>query len=225
MKVTLLAHTQLNEYVLKYRNLDSINFGPLEIELTTQDADDLAEFAGRACYQSWDKPNPKTATNQGYLKNIIEKQHFSVLEHASVSFYIEDVSIALTRELIRHRHFSFSEMSTRYVDMDDYSYAKSAYRPAHYNMPNRLVHTRYQSVIEDMEGDGYTGKSLRELARYVIPLGWETKIVVTGNHRAWREVIQKRNNPHAFAEFQELAKELLRQLKTIAPNTYQDMEP
>ena len=27
----------------------------------------LAEFAGRACYQSWKKPNPSTATNAGYL--------------------------------------------------------------------------------------------------------------------------------------------------------------
>ena len=28
----------------------------------------LCEFAGRACYQSWKKPNPATATNAGYLR-------------------------------------------------------------------------------------------------------------------------------------------------------------
>src|SRR5690606_11765045 len=33
-------------------------------------ADELAEVAGRLCYQSWDRPNPKTATNEGYLANI-----------------------------------------------------------------------------------------------------------------------------------------------------------
>ena len=32
----------------------------------------LLEFAGRACYQSWSKPNPKTATNAGYLQHIID---------------------------------------------------------------------------------------------------------------------------------------------------------
>ncbi len=32
----------------------------------------LAEFAGRACYQSWSKPNPATATNAGYLRHILE---------------------------------------------------------------------------------------------------------------------------------------------------------
>lgn len=75
----------------------------------------LVEFAGRACYQSWSKPNPKTATNAGYIKHIIDVGHFSVLEHASVSFYITGLSRSCTHELIRHRHFSYSQLSQRYV--------------------------------------------------------------------------------------------------------------
>ena len=75
----------------------------------------LLEFAGRACYQSWSKPNPKTATNAGYLQHIIDVGHFSVLEHASVSFYITGISRSCTHELIRHRHFSYSQLSQRYV--------------------------------------------------------------------------------------------------------------
>lgn len=75
----------------------------------------LVEFAGRACYQSWDKPNPRTATNAGYLQHIIDVGHFSVLEHASVSFYITGISRSCTHELIRHRHFSYSQLSQRYV--------------------------------------------------------------------------------------------------------------
>ena len=75
----------------------------------------LAEFAGRACYQSWSKPNPRTATNAGYLRHILEVGHLSVLEHGSVSFYLTGVSRSLTHELIRHRHFSYSQLSQRYV--------------------------------------------------------------------------------------------------------------
>ena len=67
----------------------------------------LAEFAGRACYQSWKKPNPATATNAGYLRHILEVGHLSVLEHGSVSFYLTGISRSLTHELIRHRHFSY----------------------------------------------------------------------------------------------------------------------
>jgi hypothetical protein len=58
----------------------------------------LAEFAGRACYQSWKKPNPATATNAGYLRHILEVGHLSVLEHGTVSFYITGVSRSLTHE-------------------------------------------------------------------------------------------------------------------------------
>src|SRR4051794_9156874 len=55
----------------------------------------LPEFAGRACYESWDKPNPATATNQGFLRHILEVGHGSVLEHASVTMYLTGVSRSL----------------------------------------------------------------------------------------------------------------------------------
>src|SRR3954462_3372483 len=79
----------------------------------------LAEFAGRACYQSWSKPNPRTATNAGYLRHILEVGHLSVLEHGSVTFYLTGVSRSLPHELIRHRHFSYSQLSQRYVPERD----------------------------------------------------------------------------------------------------------
>src|SRR5437764_14312165 len=92
-------------------------FPPADVPWNT-DADGgeaLAEFAGRACYQSWTKPNPATATNSGYLRHILEVGHLSVLEHGSVSFYISGISRSLTHELIRPRHLSYSQLSQRYV--------------------------------------------------------------------------------------------------------------
>src|SRR6201991_1368205 len=94
---------------------------PEEVPWST-DADGgqaLAEFAGRACYQSWNKPNPATATNATYLKHILEVGHLSVLEHGTVTFYISGISRSLTHELIRHRHFSYSQLSQRYVPEGD----------------------------------------------------------------------------------------------------------
>ena len=79
----------------------------------------LVEFAGRACYQSWSKPNPRTAANADYLKHIIDVGHFAVLEHASVSFYISGISRSCSQEFIRHRHFSYSQLSQRFVPDDD----------------------------------------------------------------------------------------------------------
>ena len=75
-------------------------FPPADIPWET-DADGgeaLAEFAGRACYQSWSKPNPRTATNAGYLRHLLEVGHESVLEHGTVSFYITGTSRSCTHE-------------------------------------------------------------------------------------------------------------------------------
>ncbi|WNY15126.1 ThyX-like thymidylate synthase [Rhodococcus phage MacGully] len=83
------------------------------------DGQALAEFAGRVCYQSFHRPSEATATNAGYLLNTIGKQkHWSIAEHGSVSFYFQGVSRSLTHELVRHRHFAFSQLSQRYVGPD-----------------------------------------------------------------------------------------------------------
>ena len=70
----------------------AVKAGYIEYEhpVYQRDIDELAEFGGRNCYQAWERKNPKTATNQGYLANIIDHGHFSVLEHGSVTFFIDD---------------------------------------------------------------------------------------------------------------------------------------
>ncbi len=103
---------------LQVRLIAKTEFLPPEDVPWDTDADGgeaLVEFAGRACYQSWAKPNPRTATNGGYLKHLLAVGHDSVLEHATVTFYITGISRSCTHELIRHRHFSFSQLSQRFV--------------------------------------------------------------------------------------------------------------
>ena len=61
------------------------------------DAQDLAEFAGKMCYRSWEpglNPNVrKVREDQAvYLQNILKQAHGSVLEHASFSFVLHNVS-------------------------------------------------------------------------------------------------------------------------------------
>lgn len=78
-------------------------------------ADSLIEFAGRACYETWDRPNPHTATNESYVRHIMEVGHTALLEHPTATFYIRGLSRLCSHEFIRHRHFSFSQLSQRYV--------------------------------------------------------------------------------------------------------------
>lgn len=193
------------------------------------DIDTLGEFAGRACYQAWELKNPATADNKGYLANIISQGHFSVLEHASVTFYIEGVSRSLTHELVRHRHLSYSELSQRYVDME---HAQMVMPPALRDVHlggvaladvRDFASEAYQELVESLTSDGLPRKQAREAARAVMPNATETKIVVSGNLRAWRDFLGKRWHVAADAEIRELAGEILRHLREIAPHSVQDI--
>lgn len=203
------------------------------------DADRLSEFAGRQCYGVGSWRNPAHRTNAEYITNIVQQEHFSVLEHGVVSFALGGISRALTHELIRHRHLSYSQLSQRFVDE---SQARMVLPPLYSEIPEaqqlledigehlvaqygRLVeiglqylHAQHPSLPKTL-----IRKRAREAARAVLPNMTETQIVVTGNHRAWREVLQKRGNAHADAEIRALMLDIFPHLMRIAPHIYGDM--
>lgn len=193
------------------------------------DGQTLIEFAGRLCYESFDLPNDATAENGPYIRNIVNQGHESVLEHASVTFYIEGVSRNLTHELIRHRHLSFSELSQRYVDMSDANFViPPAYReledwPDSIPLPDEYQ-KKYEHNVQVLLDNGYTRKQAREAARASLPSGVETKIVVSGNLRAWRDVLKKRWTKYADAEMQLLAGKLYHILDAEYPDVFEDIE-
>jgi thymidylate synthase (FAD) len=89
--------------------------GPLAAKGQDQgtDAERLIECAGRTCYDSYGRGRPSDA----YHQHIMEVDHGSVTEHASLSFFISGVSRGCTHELVRHRvGVAISQRSTRYVD-------------------------------------------------------------------------------------------------------------
>jgi thymidylate synthase (FAD) len=197
----------------------------------------LAEFAGRACYQSWSKPNPRTATNEGYLRHILEVGHLSVLEHGSVSFYLSGISRSLTHELIRHRHFSYSQLSQRYVPERDAAMvepeviAEDPELHARFLAATEAAVAAYGELLEGLEkkfADVPNGtarrKQARQAARALLPNATETRIVVTGNYRAWRHFIAMRASEHADVEIRALAVEILKQLHEAVPNVFRDFE-
>ena len=197
----------------------------------------LAEFAGRACYQSWTKPNPSTATNAGYLHHILEVGHLSVLEHGSVTFYLSGISRSLTHELIRHRHFSYSQLSQRYVPEKDAAMvepdviADDPELHAKFVAATDAAVLAYTEILEglekrfaDVEHATLRRKQARQAARALLPNATETRIVVTGNYRAWRHFIAMRASEHADVEIRALAIACLRELNTVAPNAFADFE-
>ncbi|MFZ2239517.1 MAG: FAD-dependent thymidylate synthase [Gordonia amarae] len=225
---------------LKVQMVAATEFTPPPDVPWSTDADGgeaLVEFAGRACYESWDKPNPRTATNAGYLRHILEVGHLSLLEHASVTFYITGISRSCTHELIRHRHFSYSQLSQRFVPEHDsnvvappaikgdealealFIKATDASREAYVELLEAL-----EAKFADVPNAILRRKQARQAARSVLPNATETRIVVTGNYRAWRHFIGMRATEHADVEIRQLAVECLRHLMRTAPTVFGDFE-
>src|ERR1700674_2534763 len=104
---------------------------------------------GRACYRSWEpglNPNvTRVRTDQReYFENLLRSAHGSVLEHASYSFALRNVSRVFTHELVRHRAGSaFSQESLRYVRLTDIGF----------RVPPALEPVRAQvvAIVEQLE--------------------------------------------------------------------------
>ena len=204
----------------------------------------VAEFAGRLCYLSFGpdagfegghKLIPGRTTNKEYLQNILRTRHGSVLEHAVWSFLFEGVSRALTHELVRHRHLSYSQLSQRYVDESEVAFVlppeiqadSKAYEIfvqscERANDDYKRLLAEIEEQVKDESSATLRRKRARQTARSLLPNAAETKIVVTGNARAWRHFVELRGSESAEAEIRILAVKLLRLLQEEAPNLFAD---
>lgn len=201
----------------------------MEADGAATDPEHVLEFAGRACYQSFHKPNQATERNADYLAHITASGHLSVLEHASVSWYVEGVSRSCSLEMARHRHTSRSELSQRFVAMDT---ARVVIPPALRGDVKSTDLLRiatdvglacYDHLVKIGPDRGLTRKQAREAARAVLPSCIETKMVLTCNLRSAREWIERCIQPDADAEIRELAAAILRDLLDYAPSVFADM--
>lgn len=205
----------------------------LELDDGAEMADLAVEMAGRACYQSWHKPNPDTVTNDGYVRHVLDVEHFSLFGHPFVGYYIEGISRSLTHELIRHRFPTFSQLSQRYVRLaEELPYVVpplcQGVRDAEVLLRSAAresleFYQRLETVLIDAHPQAKP-KEIREAARAVLPGMTETKVVVTANLRAWRDLLEQRIPKTADAEIRVLASELLTDLKRVAPASFSDIE-
>ncbi len=223
-KVTLLALTQINREAIEEH---------MQIQGGSTDAETLVTFAGRACYQSFHRPSKATFHDRDYLeRTLFEQAHWSIAEHATATLYFTGISRALTHELIRHRHLSYSQLSQRFVDEGE---ANIVLPPALRDMGEDtdgvvdLVEHQadtgvfvYEDVVQALLDSCLTRKQAREAARAVLPNMIETRIVVTGNLRAWSEVIERRTQPDADAEIQEVMRMAKDELAKVSPVLFGD---
>jgi thymidylate synthase (FAD) len=203
----------------------------------------VIEFAGRECYQSWNRPNPATQTNAGYVESLIMQRHFSVLEHASATFRFQNISRSQTHELVRHRHFSYSQLSQRYVDSGEelvisvhpevQALVAAEYQDGGEGNVNHFIDERlddldaavsafYKEVDTALEMKRKNIKQRRGAARGALMNMTATNIVVTGNLRAWRHFILMRSHVSAELEIRLTAWKVYVLLSAHFPAAFMD---
>jgi thymidylate synthase (FAD) len=196
----------------------------------------LVEFAGRACYRSWEpglNPNvSKVRTDQGeYFANILRSAHGSVLEHSNFSFALRNISRVFSHELVRHRAGSaFSQESLRYVRLKDIGFRVA---PALEPLRDRVV-----SIVEQLEEfqveaaeklgideEGipfHVKKEVTSALRRLAPIGLSTDIIWTANVRTLRHVIEMRTAEGAEEELRLVFDMVARIAQREAPGLFQD---
>ena len=227
-KIELIASTQLANTQAGWTVIEEF----MNLDPSATDAENLTEYAGRGCYESWTKPNPNTAHNSDYIRRTaFDMQHGSILEHASVTLRFSGVSRAWLMEMERHRHLSWSVVSQRYVGGDTFGVVMpptlrdgdDAAGKGIWENEVDASFEAYDGWCADLALQGFPRKQAREAARSVLPNCTEVRGVVTGNLRAWANIIPLRASEGADAEMQEVTRLILEAVTPVAPAIFNEV--
>lgn len=177
----------------------------------TPNATELIYKAYRVCYSKYTYDEikvPSQADMEEFIKDKMDKQHFSPLEHVNFTFYIEGISRACLAQLTRHRTFKFNCVSQRYVDAENFDFIKPdlSYITDDYNRNEATMGFKY--VNEHLLGIYKELISLgvkKEDARGVLPNNTTCSLMVTCDLRNLRNFLSQRLCNHAQAEIKKLA--------------------
>ena len=163
---------------------------------------------------------------QRFIKAVVlEHGDWSIVEHVSVTVdFLVDRGI--THELVRHRLFSFTQESTRFVN-----YEKKM--PPSFIQPE-AIETKsanefiWQNAINFAEKAYIAllkGGCSPQIARSVFPNALASRILVSGNLRNWRHFLIMRTTKESHPQMREVTIPLLAEFKEKIPLFFDDIEP
>lgn len=214
-------------------------------------AEEIIEAAGRRCYMSFVpglNPNVQQIREDiaDYCRNILKSGHGSVLEHATFTFTVENVSRVLTGELNRHRAgVAISEGSMRFIRYTDIPIVRTPLLTIEETDTGAVIAKKQQTLriferickqIEDayaelveVWGDELAPtskfsakKHITSLLRRIIPMGVATGGIWTLNVRALRHVCEMRCSEAAEEEIALVCGQILEIMMREEPNLFGD---
>lgn len=223
----------------------------VELLSHTADSERIVAAAAKLCYSDSDIDSLmcglSDAAAERFVGMLSDLGHESPVEHASFTFAIEGVSRTLLAQITRHRIASYSVQSQRYVKLDDFRYvtppeiAADAAACERYQKAMRDSASAYGELTDilfkkhraalivegksEKDAEKAAEKRAIEDARFVLPGGCETKMIVTMNTRSLRNFFRLRCCSRAQWEIKALADEMLRIVCAIAPSLFESAGP
>lgn len=185
----------------------------------TPDAEQLIGKCARVSNPA-NQDNPDVA---GLLRYCIKNAHWSIFEMASACVEI-NAPRDISRQILRHRSFSFQEFSQRYADVSALPF--SGYREARLqdtkNRQNSIEtddgdltewweerQAMITSIIETTYGLAITKGIAKECARVILPEGLTpSRVYMSGTIRSWLHFLQVRQGNGTQKEHIEIANQI-----------------
>ena len=196
----------------------------------TEKADQLVAYCARVS-------NPANQDNEnvaGLLAYCAKHHHWSVFEMATAVIEV-NTTRDIGRQILRHRSFSFQEMSQRYADttvlgqaplrecrLQDTKNRQNSLENADPALEDWWAHA--QGQVEQLTSDLYTSALRRgiakEQARALLPEGLTpSRMYMSGTLRSWLTYLQTRLDPSTQREHRLIAQQVLAVLRGVAPVT------
>ena len=217
----------------------------------TPEPEKTVAAAAKMCYAAADVDTVMDGLTDEKVANFVdmlaEIGHESPIEHASFTFAIEGVSRALLAQITRHRIASYSVQSQRYVAEKNFEYVlppeieKDEKAKEIFLESMQRAHKDYlalsdilsEKYVKEFLADGCDEKEAKrkaqkkaiEDARFVLPNACDTKMVATFNARSLQNFFKHRCCNSAQWEIRELATEMLKLVKQVAPNLFKKSGP
>jgi thymidylate synthase (FAD) len=170
------------------------------------------------------------------IRFLATENHTSPFEHSTLSVAIK-CPLFVRSQIMRHRTFSYNEISRRYtsVNLEFYEFGGlrgQATKNLQCSTDELVPHSQELKAL--IEGHNKLALEVynrlikegvaREQARAVLPQSLMTSFVMTGNLLNWLKFLKLRLDPHAQPECKEVAEMCLSVMRSRFPETLRVFE-
>jgi thymidylate synthase (FAD) len=184
------------------------------IQNTPNPEEHIGLLAG-ICYGKTGEQSPEQCIKRAY--HCVTKGHLSTLRFAHATFLVEDISRICSHQFVRSKHLDFLQRSQRYCNEEETNVVIPE-SISKYDVQDFVYNA--QILYENLIKNGVK----KEDARFILPQGTTTELLVVGNFQAWYDFIKLRSGKEVQWEIRAVAHEINRQLHGIAPNIFVELD-